>query len=67
MPLDNKEIPCLPIRIWICLSNWKEWRFRKAIDKAAIRLFYTEHHELGAKLMELSDSLWRQAFSKYKN
>lgn len=61
-----KIIP-LHIRIWKCLTGWKQWRQRRIIDKAAV-LLYNQLHEYDAAelLIDISDKLWARAYD-YKD
>lgn len=52
------NLPRLPIRLWLCLTGWKRWRQRRAIDRAAVVLDRLGHWELSHDLQNLSHTMW---------
>lgn len=58
--------PSLIRRIWICISDYKFWRFRKKIDKAACAMWNKTQNDLAAEMLNYSDKLWEEAFKLTK-
>ena len=63
---DMKELPLL-LRFWICITNFRSWRTRRAIDKAVV-LMLRDGIETDAayNLLEISNRLWDEAFRPYE-